>query len=123
MQNLKHKRPKITEGETTRIRTGCGNLYVTLGWDGNFLTEVFAHLGKSGGCAMAQMEATTRLLSLALKYNVPLEEIVNELRLIRCPSPITTEDGEILSCADGIANILKSIQTKSSNGKENKESE
>lgn len=50
-------RPTITSGRTYKVETGCGNLYVTINKDSNEFFEVFAHLGKSGQCGAAQIEA------------------------------------------------------------------
>ena len=103
----KLKRPSTTQGTITKIETGCGHLYVTVGKDNGNIIEVFATLGKSGGCAKAQGEAITRSLSLGLKYGIPVEEYIKEFDNIRCPSPALDNGIQVLSCADAIAKVLK----------------
>jgi len=109
----KLKRPKETQGTTYKIEVGCGHLYVTAAKANGDLIEVFATLGKAGGCAMSQLEALTRSISLGLKFGVPTQEYINELEFIRCPSPAlnpneeVSDSEQILSCADAIAKVLK----------------
>ena len=93
--------------ETTKVNTGHGNLYVTLvkDPDGN-VSEVFATLGKSGGCERAAIEAIGRLVALNLRNGVPMIAIIEQLRGLIC-HPIYHESTSIGSPADAIAYVLK----------------
>ncbi|MEK6732178.1 MAG: vitamin B12-dependent ribonucleotide reductase [Candidatus Omnitrophota bacterium] len=101
-------RPVVTKGTTTKVATGCGNLYITINVDdSNMPFEVFIQMGKAGGCAASQLEAIGRLVSLALRSGVENSRIVEQLRGIRCPSPSWEKSGRIFSCADAIARVLE----------------
>ncbi|MBC8473598.1 MAG: TSCPD domain-containing protein [Candidatus Omnitrophica bacterium] len=101
-------RPVVTTGTTTKVTTGCGNLYVTINVDDHSMPfEVFIQMGKAGGCAASQLEAVGRLVSLALRSGVENKKIIDQLRGIRCPSPSWQKGGRIFSCADAIARVLE----------------
>jgi ribonucleoside-diphosphate reductase alpha chain len=103
------ERPKRTTAFVEKVTTGCGNMYVTVASDDTGLFEVFASLGKAGGCATAQLEATCRLITLALRCGVEPAAIVKQIRGIRCPSIAWEQGKSVLSCADAIAGVLERL--------------
>ncbi len=106
-QNTPRKRPKTTQGQTVRVKTGCGTLYVTINEDDQGICEVFTTIGKAGGCASAFSEATARLISLSLRSGVDLAQVTRQLKSIRCPHPMWQEGKLILSCPDAIAQVFE----------------
>jgi len=101
------RRPAVTRGVTERIRTGEGNIYVTINEDEEGLCEVFSTIGKAGGNAAAQSEAISRLISLALRSGIDPHEVIIELKGISGPNP-AWENGElILSTPDAIGKALE----------------
>ena len=98
-------RPRSVQGVTERVRTGHGNMYVNITYyDGNPF-EVFSTLGKAGGCDSAQLEAISRLASLALRSGIAKEQIVEQLRGITC-CPAWDEGTMVRSAPDAMALAL-----------------
>ena len=100
-------RDEVTHGTTRKMATGCGALYVTINEDESGLFEVFATMGKSGGCAASQTESVSRLISLALRCGIEPEQIIKQLKGVRCPNQAWEKGGRIYSCADAIAKALE----------------
>ncbi|MGD2098174.1 MAG: vitamin B12-dependent ribonucleotide reductase [Desulfobacterales bacterium] len=101
------ERPDTLEGFTTKMKTGYGHLYVTVTeYDGQPF-EVFATIGKSGRSTTAKTEAIGRLVSLALRSGVKVNDIVDQLKGIGGEHPIFQNGGLVLSIPDAIARVLE----------------
>ena len=101
-------RPEVLTGKTYRMKTGYGKLYVTINDDENGVPfEVFAIIGKSGGFFQEQSEGICRLISVALRAGLKVEEIIDNLKGIRGPMPMMTDKGTILSLPDAIGQVLE----------------
>jgi ribonucleoside-diphosphate reductase alpha chain len=91
-------------GKTYLIKTGCGNLYVTINDDENGQPfELFTKMGKAGGCASSQAEAIGRLISVAIRADVDPEAIITQLKGISCHQRL---EG-VQSCSDAIAQAFE----------------
>ena len=101
------KRPQVLQGITEKIRTGYGNLYVTVNVREGRPFEVFAHIGKSGYTTMADTEAICRLISLTLRSGVAVDQVIRQLRGIGGSSPVFTNGGKVSSIPDAIAQVLQ----------------
>ena len=100
------KRPDILHGITEKMRTGYGNLYVTINLKDGKPFEVFAHIGKSGYTTMADTEAICRLISLALRSQIPINTIISQLRSIGGANQVFSGGAKVFSIPDAIAQIL-----------------
>ena len=101
------KRPQCLQGFTEVIKTGYGNLYVTVNTFEERPVEVFVQIGKSGYSTMADAEATGRLVSLALRSGIAVEDVIEQLEGIGGSSPVFSEGKLVMSIPDAIATVLK----------------
>lgn len=114
------KRPENITGETRHMKTGCGNIYVTINEDENGqLFELFTHMGKAGGCASSQAEAIGRLVSLALRSNIEPEVVIKQLKGITCHNQAWAPGGKITSCSDAIAKAVERYVQRGGKGDSN----
>jgi hypothetical protein len=98
--------PAIRTGKTIKILTECGSLYVVI--NGNPPVQMFAYLGKSGGCLSCWVDSTTRLIAELLQTGSSVYKVVKILKGFRCPSPhLYPEKERVLSCADALGCALE----------------
>ena len=100
------QRPTTVRGVTERVRTGHGTMFVTINFDGDgHPFEVFSTSGKSGGCDSANIDAISRLISLALRSGVDPDQIVEQLKGITC-DPVWDGGTLVRSPADAVSLAL-----------------
>lgn len=108
---ISRKQMGTTHGSTYCKKCACGTLYITLNRDstGN-VVESFVHTSKGGIC-QANISAINRMISLALRSGVKVDEIIDQLKGITCPACTKQiakgEDISGISCPDIIAKTLK----------------
>ena len=101
-------RGEVAFGVTRKIKTGCGNLYVTINEDEEGRPcEIFTQIGKAGGCVASQCEAMGRMTSLALRSGIEADVIVKQMRGISCHQPVWSSSGKVMSCADAMAQAME----------------
>jgi len=101
-------RGEVAFGVTKKIKTGCGNLYVTINEDEEGRPfEIFTQIGKAGGCVASQCEAIGRMASLVLRSGIQPEEVVRQTRGISCHLPVGFGGGRVMSCSDAMAQVME----------------
>lgn len=68
------------DGTRYKMQTGCGTCYATITNDEEKILETFIET-KNGGCK-SSMEAMSRLISLALRGGVKIEDVVDQLKSV-----------------------------------------
>lgn len=109
-------RPTRTMGVTERLDTGCGKVYLTVNYDpdNGEVIETFITTGSDGGC-LVYTEATSRLVSMAIRAGVPILDIVEQLKSTHsCPSWMLAKGkGRKLSpgksCASSIGTAMEKV--------------
>ncbi len=100
-------RPDIVFGFTQKVKTGLGELYLTVNEVDGKPFEVFATIGKSGRSVTAKAEAIGRLVSLALRSGVDVADIVGQLKGIGGENPVFQKKGLLLSIPDAVSWVLE----------------
>ena len=115
-----------TYGTTIDKKSACGKMFITINRDinGN-IVESFVNVGKSGICK-SNIDGINRLVSLALRSGVKVDEITDQLKGIVCPActRVKTKGEKIdgISCPDIIGKTLEE-EYKSTIRMENKTEE
>jgi ribonucleoside-diphosphate reductase alpha chain len=101
------ERPDTLNSITYKVPSGFGNIYIIVSTLEDAPFEVFITVGKAGSTLQAKAEAIGRMTSLALRNNIPIEEIIEQLIDIRGNETFPWKDTVIWSIPDAVAKILK----------------
>ena len=102
-------RPATLTGRTTCVKTPLGNLFVTVNTVGGRPFELFAQIGKAGSDVVAFTEGIARLISLALRCGVGVEEITAQLEGIGGYRSVGFGPNRIMSVPDAIGRALAGL--------------
>jgi ribonucleoside-diphosphate reductase alpha chain len=122
-------RPRVLNGYTSIIQSGCGKLHVTVNFDGDNPVEVYARSSSGGGCE-ANTNCIGRIISRMLQLGCSVDDVLEQLHSTRCPTAMKNKDAKISdlaehaifikSCPDGIARAIEiAIKLKEKDGKRN----
>ena len=100
-----------TYGSTIDKKTACGKMFITINHDKtNHIVESFISIGKAGMC-QANLNAVNRLISICLRSGIKVEEVIHQLKGIRCDScrTLITKGQKLdgISCPDVIGRVLE----------------
>ena len=104
----KRQRPSALRGYTMKMNSPLGDLYVTINEDERGRPfEVFCTLGKAGGAAMADAEAMGRLMSLALRSGISIQQVKDQVRGISCDRAVGLGPNKVLSVPDAVGQAIE----------------
>lgn len=114
----KFGRPSKLYGFTELVKTGLGNIYVTLNMHQGKPRETFITIGKAGNDLQTMCEAIGRLLSLIFKKDMcDPQEIVKQLKGIGGESVVWHDGAQIRSIPDALGQFLeRSLQSEVTEG-------
>jgi ribonucleoside-diphosphate reductase alpha chain len=106
-RRAKRSRPDVLRSTSMRKETPLGVMFVHISEDDKGQPfEVFLNLGKAGGSAMADAEALGRLVSLALRSGISIQEVVRQLRGISSDRAVGLGPNKVLSMPDAVGIAL-----------------
>ena len=104
----KRARPDKLRSMSIRKETPLGTMFVHVSEDDRGQPfDVFINLGKAGGSAMADAEAMGRLISLALRSGIPMQEVIRQMRGISSDRAVGLGPNKVLSAPDAIGIALE----------------
>ena len=104
----KRSRPDILRSTAIRKETPLGVMFVHITEDDKQQPfEVFINLGKAGGSAMADAEAMGRMISLALRSGISIQQVHRQLRGISSDRAVGLGPNKVLSVPDAIGLALE----------------
>jgi ribonucleoside-diphosphate reductase alpha chain len=104
----KRSRPDVLKSTAIRKETPLGTMFVHITEDDKGTPfEVFINLGKAGGSAMADAEAMGRLISLALRSGISIQQVHRQMRGISSDRAVGLGPNKVLSVPDAIGLALE----------------
>lgn len=102
-------RPRYWNGETHKVKTPAGFIWITVNVNCGLPVEVFIKSEKPGNEVFAMAEALGKSISAELRAGVPVEKIISDLVGIRGGEPVFWYGEQILSLPDGVGQTLAKI--------------
>ena len=99
--------PRKMYGTTTKIQSGCGKLLINIAEaNGKPHTIIVENLG--GGCESLQ-RGLVKMTALALRWNIPIFDIVKVLKSEKCNVALKNPNSECKSCSHALGVFLEEI--------------
>ncbi len=107
----RRRRKEVLVGKTIKIKTACGNMFLTINHDEGKVAEVQITLGKSGTCVRGLLEFISRHISWTLQNtDIDLKDYIRFLKRhcddVNCGSPFVWKTKQYVGCLDCMGEII-----------------
>lgn len=108
------KLPDDRDSKTHKFTIGQASGYITVGFDPitKEVREVFVEMGQSGNTIGGLMAANSKLLSVALQYEIPMEALIKILEATKFPPSGFTKNPEVPSAGSPLDYLAKFLRTR-----------
>jgi len=95
------------EGKSVQVDFPCGRMMITVNRDEDGdVREVFVRSGRQGSCSRTMHENLARLVNLCRNYDIPIEDIVDQLNGHNCGNHTWYKGTMYKSCTDALSAML-----------------
>jgi ribonucleoside-diphosphate reductase alpha chain len=105
-------RSSVLKGDTIKVNTPLGSLYVTINADESGIQEVFLNISKSGNDVKADAEALGRAVTFLFRAGYDIAFVINQFRHIGGSGSVGFGENRVASLPDGLALALEIYNNK-----------
>lgn len=116
-QHLPATRTSLTHKVVIESEQGDVSVYLTAGlYDTGEVGELFLHLGKQGSTLRGALDSWARMVSIALQWGVPAEDIIDKFKNVSFEPSGKTSNKDIPTCMSVVDYAVRWVEKGRSNG-------
>lgn len=116
-RHLPATRTSITHKVTVMSDQGDSSVFIIVGmYDTGEVGELFVNLGKQGSTLRGALDCWARMVSVALQWGVPLEDVIDKFKSVSFEPSGKTDNPEIPSCMSVVDYTMRWLEKGNFNG-------